>query len=116
MNLLASTLIGGLYLLILFGLCFSVVVGVKAVRIELRNRKKNAEKPEESEKPKAEPALPKPREKNVYYIVEKSGRAAPKRRRARPNASNSATNRRSGRRFRRLPTAVRDDKRAAIRR
>ena len=70
MNLLASTLIGGLYL-ILFGLCFSVVVGVKAVRIELRNRKKNAEKPEESEKPKAEPALPKPREKNVYYIVEK---------------------------------------------
>ena len=71
MNLLASTLIGGLYLLILFGLCFSVVVGVKAVRIELRNRKKNAEKREEPEKPKAEPALPKPREKNVYYIVEK---------------------------------------------
>ena len=71
MNLLASTLIGGLYLLILFGLCFSVVMGVKAVRIELRNRKKNAEKPEEPEKPKAEPALPKPREKNVYYIGEK---------------------------------------------
>ena len=59
MNLLASTLIGGLYLLILFGLCFSVVVGVKAVRIELRNRKKNAEKPEESEKPKETTGTPK---------------------------------------------------------
>ena len=33
MNLLASTLIGGLYLLILFCLCFRVVLGVKAVRI-----------------------------------------------------------------------------------
>ena len=62
---------GGLYLLILCGLGFSVVVGVKEVGIELRNRKKNAEKPEEPEKQKAEPAGTKPREKNVYYIVEK---------------------------------------------
>lgn len=73
MNLLASTLIGGLYLLILFGLCFSVVVGVKAVRIELRNRKKNAEKPEEPEKPKAEPRPPEAAgEKRLLYRGKKA--------------------------------------------
>lgn len=76
MYLLANTLIGGLYLILLFGLCFSVVVGIKAVRIELKNRRKRAETPKEppadEKKPAPSPTPPtKPREKKVYYIVEK---------------------------------------------
>lgn len=75
MLLSASTLWGGLYLIILFGLCFCVVVGIKALRIEYRNRQRKeprqrnvpvAEKQPESAKPQ-----PKPRTQKVYYIVEK---------------------------------------------
>lgn len=70
MNLLANTLVGGLYLILLFALCFSVVVGVKALKIELRNRQRQKDTPTEAEEEKPD-STPKPREKKVYYIVEK---------------------------------------------
>ena len=39
-TILASTLIGGLYLAVLFALCFGTVVGGKLLRRYLRERKK----------------------------------------------------------------------------
>lgn len=71
MNLLASTLWGGVYLLILFGLCFGGVVSVRILQQHIRDAK-NA--PPEA-KPAPETAKPEQPEKSgpkeVYYIVEK---------------------------------------------
>lgn len=57
MNLLASTLWGGLYLVLLFGICFGIVVGSKAIL--LRRARKN--QPQVPEKPavSTEPEKPK---------------------------------------------------------
>ena len=61
MLLLSSTLIGGLYLILLFGLCFSCVVGIKAINSELKRKNQPPEqKPEQ-----------KPEKTEVYYLVEK---------------------------------------------
>ena len=70
MNLLASTLWGGLYLVLLFGICFGIVVGSKAIL--LRRARKN--QPQVPEKPavSTEPEKPKRTSpEKVYYIVEK---------------------------------------------
>ena len=39
MNLLASSLLGGLYLMILFGLCFALVTGVRCARLYYKMRR-----------------------------------------------------------------------------
>ncbi len=64
--LLASSLIGGVYLVILFFLCFAAVAGGKAARRYFGARTRQAEKPAEPEK-KPEDKPPQ----RVYYIVEK---------------------------------------------
>lgn len=63
MNLLSSTLLGGLYLILLFGLCFATVVGIKAVNLELK-RKGAPPQPTQKQPEKAEKT-------EVYYLVEK---------------------------------------------
>lgn len=72
MNLLASTLWGGVYLLILFGLCFGGVVSVRILQQHIRDAK-NA--PPEAKPAPEKPAKPEQHEKSgpkeVYYIVEK---------------------------------------------
>ena len=68
-TILASTLIGGLYLAVLFALCFGTVVGGKLLRRYLRERKKPPAPP-----PAAQDAPPP---NKVYYLVEKK-RVAPK--------------------------------------
>ncbi len=82
MNLLASTLWGGVYLLILFGLCFGGVISVRILQQHIRDAK-NA--PPEPKPAQEKPAKPEPTEKSkpkeVYYIVEK------KRARTKPNYS-----------------------------
>ncbi len=78
MYLLASTLLGGLYLLILFGLCLGGVVGFKHFRRSLRNARENP--PEEKTQPPQQ-NTPAPAPKEVYYIVEK------KRARSKPSFS-----------------------------
>lgn len=73
MNLLASTLWGGVYLLILFGLCFGGVISVRILQQHIRDAK-NA--PPEPKPAQEKPAKPEPTErskpKEVYYIVEKN--------------------------------------------
>lgn len=62
--LLASTLWGGVYLILLFGICLGSVAGIKLL---LRSAaKKRGEEP----LPPAKPEPPKEPEK-IYYIVEK---------------------------------------------
>lgn len=73
MNLLASTLFGGLYLLILFGVCFGCVAGAKALRRAQKNRKAPPERAQPEPKEQKEPKPPQ----TVYYLVEKK-RARPK--------------------------------------
>lgn len=80
MNLLASTLFGGLYLFLLFGICFGCVASAKALRREMRKR--DAERTKQTKE--IEPPTADQSEKNekkqpqtVYYIVEKK-RARPK--------------------------------------
>ena len=73
MFLLASTLWGGVYLLLLFGLCFGGVVGFQYLRLRFQNpaqgRKKEAEDdPAPSPQP---PAKKQEQPQKVYYIVEK---------------------------------------------
>ena len=69
MLLLTNTLIGGVYLILLFVLCFVSVVGIKAIHLELKRRKNSPPAPAPSEPPKEEPE--KPRTREVYYLVEK---------------------------------------------
>lgn len=87
MYLLTNTLIGGFYLILLFALCFCVVAGIKAVRIELKKRR-SAEKPKdpppEAKNTSPSPSPPKPREKKVYYIVEKKRTKRPKEQLGKP--------------------------------
>lgn len=71
MNLLASSLWGGLYLVILFGICFALVVGIKAARIRADEKKKRAEEAEKTRLSKEKPAEKKEESSPVYYIVEK---------------------------------------------
>lgn len=59
MYLLSSTLLGGLYLVLLFGLCFATVTGIKAINLEL---KRNKSQP---------PSTPKSEKTEIYYLVEK---------------------------------------------
>ena len=59
-----STAAGGLYLLILFALCFGAVAGAKALRRALQAKKTPPPPPA-----REEPAKEKP--KAVYYLVEK---------------------------------------------
>ena len=66
LHLLASTLIGALYLAILFILCFGAVTGAKLLRRYLAARKKPSPPP--AQKPE-QPPPPEP--KTVYYLVEK---------------------------------------------
>ena len=68
-NLLAGTLIGALYLAILFALCFFAVIGCKLLRRYLAARKRAAPPPP-AEKP-AEEKQPPPAPQKVYYLVEK---------------------------------------------
>ncbi len=82
MNLLASTLFGGLYLFLLFGICFGCVAGAKALRIELKKRETvHTKKSRESDPPATAADQSEKHEKKqpqtVYYIVEKK-RARPK--------------------------------------
>lgn len=74
MNLLASTLWGGLYLVILFGLCLAFGIFVRLMRLRAAAKKQKSEQksaPALSEK-KEEPKKPEEKkEQRVYYIVEK---------------------------------------------
>lgn len=66
LHLLAPTLIGALYLAILFILCFGAVTGAKLLRRYLAARKKPSPPPaQKAEQP------PPPEPKTVYYLVEK---------------------------------------------
>lgn len=76
MFLLASTLWGGVYLLLLFGLCFGGVVGFQYLRLRFQNpaqgRKKEAEDdPAPPQPPAKNTAKKQEQPKKVYYIVEK---------------------------------------------
>ena len=75
MYLLATTLLGGLYLVILFGMCLGGVVGIKALNREMRRREKDAKQdkePEnEAERPAEKKGEPKQKTQKIYYIVEK---------------------------------------------
>ena len=68
-NLLAGTLIGGLYLVILFALCFFAVIGWKLLR-RYRAERKKADPPPPADPP-AEKKDPPPAPQKVYYLVEK---------------------------------------------
>lgn len=84
-NLLSSAAEGAAYLILLFGLCFGAVVGVKLVNRKLRERD---EKPEPGEAEPAEPSKPtraaartprrskkrsaRTRAQKVYYILERA--------------------------------------------
>ena len=68
-NLLAGTLIGGLYLVILFALCFFAVIGWKLLRRYLAERKK-ADPPPPADPP-AEKKNPPPPPPEVYDRVGK---------------------------------------------
>ncbi len=68
-QLLASSLLGGLYLIILFCLCFGLVVGGKLARRYFFEQKSQAPPQPEPKKPDDKPA--ERREQRVYYIVEK---------------------------------------------
>lgn len=81
MLLAAQTLLGGLYLAILFGLCFGAVTGAKALYLLRRNAQRGPRPPEASGPPEparpAVPKKPKPKESDgqaIYYIVEKKRR------------------------------------------
>lgn len=88
MNLLASTLWGGVYLLILFGLCFGGVISVRILQQHIRDAK-NA--PPEPKPAQEKPAKPEPtkqsKPKEVYYIVEKK-RARTKQNYSKPKKIN----------------------------
>ena len=84
-NLLSSAVEGAAYLILLFGLCFGAVVGVKLVNRKLRERD---EKPEPGGAEPAEPSKPtraaartprrskkrsaRTRAQKVYYILERA--------------------------------------------
>ena len=78
-NLLSSAAEGAAYLILLFGLCFGAVVGVKLVNRKLRERD---EKPEPAEPSKPTRAAHTPRRskkrsartraQKVYYILERA--------------------------------------------
>ena len=70
MNLLASSLLGGLYLLILSGICFAAVALVRCALLYNAQRKR---KPQKEERPAPKPATGEqtPEKQRVYYIVEK---------------------------------------------
>ena len=78
-NLLSSAVEGAAYLILLFGLCFGAVVGVKLVNRKLRERD---EKPEPAEPSKPTRAAHTPRRskkrsartraQKVYYILERA--------------------------------------------
>ena len=84
-NLLSSAAEGAAYLILLFGLCFGAVVGVKLVNRKLRERD---EKPEPGGAEPAEPSKPtraaartprrskkrsaRTRAQKVYYILERA--------------------------------------------
>ena len=90
MNLLASSLLGGLYLMILFGLCFALVTGVRCARLyDKMRRSRAAESKEEKDEKAAQPAKSaaekssqekagKKKEQRVYYIVEKKRASRPR--------------------------------------
>ena len=91
MNLLASTLWGGVYLLILFGLCFGGVVGVRLLQQRIRTSKNAPQEqnptPEKTEKAEKPAQSEKPKPKEVYYIVEKK-RSRPKQNYSKPKKIN----------------------------
>ncbi len=91
MNLLASTLWGGVYLLILFGLCFGGVVGVRLLQQRIRTSKNAPQEqnptPEKTEKAEKPAQAEKPKPKEVYYIVEKK-RSRPKQNYSKPKKIN----------------------------
>ena len=84
-NLLSGAAEGAAYLILLFGLCFGAVVGVKLVNRKLRERD---EKPKPGEAEPAEPSKPtraaartprrskkrsaRTRAQKVYYILERA--------------------------------------------
>lgn len=87
-SLLAGTLIGGFYLILLFGLCFGGVVGAKFLNRrarEAKRREQHGDATENRREKAEEPSLTAvqekkksaPKTKNVYYIVEKK-RSRPK--------------------------------------
>lgn len=71
MNLLASSLWGGLYLVILFALCFAIGVFARLLRVRAASKKKATEKPAPPEPVKEEKKPEEKKEQRVYYIVEK---------------------------------------------
>lgn len=85
-NLLANALAGAAYLILLFGLCFGSVVGIKLLNRKLREneRKPSDEAKEEEPAPVREKKAPasrapakkraasaRPKTQKIYYIVEK---------------------------------------------
>ena len=86
-NLLASAFEGVAYLLILFGLCFGSVTGVKYLSRRLRQREDKPdtnETEQAAEKPSAtHPSHQRPRpthakrtrQKKIYYILERADEA-----------------------------------------
>lgn len=77
MYLLASSLWGGLYLAVLFGLCSAAAAGVRYAYLRSVRRQKHAEtdrngrKSENEADRKDKDKSEAPQEKRVYYIVEK---------------------------------------------
>lgn len=88
MNLLASTLWGGVYLLILFGLCFGGVTGVRILQQHIREAKNAPPEPKPApEKTVKSEQTEKTIPKEVYYIVEKK-RARTKQNYSKPKKIN----------------------------
>lgn len=91
LNLLSSAVEGAAYLILLFGLCFGAVVGVKTINRKLREREEkpdSAEEDEEKPAPAPKPAraaaktapsrtpakrkAARPRAQKIYYILERA--------------------------------------------
>lgn len=80
LNLLSSAVEGAAYLILLFGLCFGAVVGVKTINRKLRERE---EKPDSAEEDEEKPA---PAPKPARAAAKAPPRTPAKRKAARPHA------------------------------
>ena len=85
LNLLANALEGAAYLILLFGLCFGSVVGIKYLNRRLRRECKRSAEDNGAEEEAAKPTSPRPsharrsaapakraRRKKIYCIIERA--------------------------------------------
>lgn len=82
LNLLSSAAEGAAYLIVLFGLCFGAVVGVKMLHRKLREKD---EKPDDTEACEEKPA-PAPKPTRTAAARPSPARTPAKKRTARPRA------------------------------